>query len=242
MVTILTENTAKGCTIEVMEFSSSPQSAPESRSTSNTPIESPAQSTSKKVSGYKSFSGIVIFLVVVIGLASLLNTFVFQSYYVDGTSMEPTLQNNDRLIISKVERTFSQLSGHSDTPTRGQVVVLDSSVSPLTEAKDEQIVKRVIGLPGEHIHIENGEVTIKNPAHPHGFHPDQALGLSLDPTYLEGNTTQDFDIPADNIYVLGDNRGPGGSYDSRFFGPVEASKIVGRLWVRVFPLTALRAF
>lgn len=170
----------------------------------------------------------------------LINHFAFQSYFVQGTSMQPTLQNNDRLLVSKFERTGAMLTSQPYLPARGQIVVLDSRASPFTAVQKEELVKRVIGLPGDTVTIDGGKVIIKNPSNPYGFNVDQALGLRLDPTYADQPLT--VEVPAGQVFVLGDNRGPGGSYDSRSFGTVPVRYIEGRLWVRLFPFDRFHVF
>lgn len=187
----------------------------------------------------KSFASFLVFCAGVVIAAFLINQFVFQSYYVDGTSMTPTLQNDDRLIIDKVEHTVANAQGKSYIPKRGQVVVLDSSIVGFN-GRDEQLIKRVIGLPGDTISIHDGTVTIKNKQNPQGFDPAQQLGLQLAPTYVE--SPQEWTIEANQVFVMGDNRGENGSYDSRAFGPVEANKIVGRLWARILPFNKAQVF
>ncbi len=176
---------------------------------------------------------IVLFIVGIVVAATLINQFIFQSYYVDGTSMTPTLQNNDRLIIDKVEKTFTGLRGQHYIPKRGQIVVLDSSLVD-QYGHSEQLIKRVIGLPGETITISGGMVTVKNSQHPEGFNVDDSLGLKLEPTYANSNV--EVKVPDNQVFVLGDNRGAGGSFDSRAFGALDSSKIQGRLLARIFPL------
>lgn len=172
--------------------------------------------------------------------ATLINQFIFQSYYVDGTSMTPTLRNNDRLIIDKVERTAALATGHHYIPKRGQIVVLDSSLVD-TSGRNEQLIKRVIGLPGDTINIgSDGNVIIKNKDNPNGFNVNQSLGLNLAPTYVDSPMT--VTVPDNDVFVMGDNRAPGGSFDSRAFGPVDSNKIEGRLLVRIFPLNQTRFF
>lgn len=188
----------------------------------------------------KSILSFITFTASIFVAAFLINQFVFQSYYVEGTSMTPTLQNNDRLIISKVERTIAGIQGHSYIPERGQIVVLDSSIIGLN-GQHEQLIKRVIGLPGDHIHIEAGTVTITNTKHPDGYDVTRDLGLTnLLPTYTD--TPIDVTVPEGQVYVMGDNREQGGSYDSRSFGPIDGNQIQGRLWGRVLPLESARLY
>lgn len=188
----------------------------------------------------KSLASFLIFAVAIFVAAFLINQFIFQSYYVEGTSMTPTLQNNDRLIISKVERTIATIEGKSYIPDRGQIVVLDSSIVGLNGQK-EQLIKRVVGLPDDHIHIENGIVTITNNDHPNGYDVTKALGLTnLQQTYTDSPI--DLTVPTGQVYVMGDNRAQGGSYDSRAFGPIDGDKIQGRLWARILPLDKAQLF
>lgn len=194
----------------------------------------------RNFTGLKAFLSVALFISSIIIAAILINQFIFQSYYVDGTSMTPTLQNNDRLIIDKVERTVALASTGHYTPQRGQIVVFDS---PLIDqyGRNEQLVKRVIGLPGDTINIsENGTVTIKNSQNPNGFNANEALGLNLSPTYVD--SPLNITIPENQVFVMGDNRSPGGSFDSRSFGPIDTSKIQGRLFARIFPFNSTGFF
>lgn len=211
-----------------------PQTPPEPQMPNPTPPASTAQSDRKRLfAGAKTLASVLAFIAGIVVAAVLINQFIFQSYYVDGTSMTPTLQNNDRLIIDKVERTFTMIGGGQYLPKRGQIVVLNSSLVDQF-GRGEQLIKRVIGLPGEEVIIGNdGNVIVKNKQHPEGFNVNDSLGLSLEPTYVD--TPVDVHVPDNSVFVMGDNRGPGGSYDSRAFGPINTSKIEGRLLIRIFP-------
>ncbi len=235
--------TRKHAMILAMEGSDTPTppaAPPASKPLPESPVGSDQQSpiapitSDSRRSGIWAFSSIILFVAGVIVAATLINQFVFQSYYVDGTSMTPTLQNNDRLIIDKVERSVARAQSRAYVPTRGQIVVLDSSLIDQS-GHNEQLIKRVIGLPGEHIIIgSDGAVMIKNKDNPNGFNANDALGLHLAPAYVD--TPIDLVIPSNEVFVMGDNRGPGGSFDSRSFGPIDTSKIEGRLLARIFPL------
>lgn len=193
----------------------------------------------KRIHRLKSFVSFLCFIGGIFVAAFLINQFIFQSYYVDGTSMTPTLADQDRLIIDKVERTIAHAQGQPYIPKRGQIVVLDSSIVGLNGQR-EQLIKRVIGLPGDTIIIKDGSVTIKNVANPDGFNPEKQLGLSLKPTYVDAPL--ELTVPAGQVFVMGDNRGQNGSHDSRAFGPVESAKIEGRLWARILPLEQAKLF
>lgn len=184
-------------------------------------------------------STIALFLLAPL-IALSLTAFAFQSYQVDGQSMETTLQNNDRLIVNKIPRTISRITHHAYIPHRGDIIVFNQA--GLYDAggnQEKQLIKRVIALPGEGIKVEDGQVTVYNKQHPNGFNPDQAGIYTIAAKETPG------DVPLktlgpNELFVSGDNRG--NSEDSRYFGPINASRIVGKLTVRIFPLNNVQKF
>lgn len=189
----------------------------------------------QQLKGLASFGSFVVSIIL---LAVAINMFVFQSYYVDGTSMTPTLQPNDRLIINKLPKTWANLRGKDFNPKRGNIIVFNSPYVS-SNGTPEQLIKRVIGLPGDRVVINNGIITVYNTQHPEGFNPDEQEKLTLAPT--DGNV--DVVVPQGEIFVCGDNRVPGGSLDSRSdLGTVGEDKIVGELSLRIFPLNKMARF
>lgn len=172
-------------------------------------------------------------------IALTLTTFVFQSYEVEGPSMETTLDHHDRLIVVKTARTWSRFTGKPYIPARGDIIIfarqagIESSTS-----REKQLIKRVIALPGERVLIKDGVVTVYNKANPAGFSPDKTLpyGDVIGTTPINIDTT----VPAESVFVLGDNRT--NSLDSRTFGPIKASDIVGKLSLRILPLSKIDKF
>ncbi len=159
----------------------------------------------------------VIVIAVALLVAFLVRTFVLAHFVVDGTSMSTTLHDGDRVFVNK-------LSYRLHDPHRGDVVVLHE----IRGTTDRDLIKRVIGLPGETIEMRNCEVTID--------------GAKLDEPYLDpqvvtpGNCGGDLTptvVPADNVFVMGDNRG--GSLDSRALGPIAEGDLVGRAFVVFWP-------
>lgn len=159
-----------------------------------------------------------------------------QNYKVEGPSMQPTLNQNEYLIVNKLvylrfdpAEVFDALpfyDGETEAndryifhpPVRGEVVVFRSPRDP-----ERDFVKRVIGLPGDTVEIVNGTVYVN--------------GLQLIEPYLDqhDNTTMaPVEIEPGTVFVLGDNRGS--SNDSRSWGPVPAENLVGRAWMRFWPL------
>lgn len=179
-------------------------------------------------------------IVLAVGTAILLTAFVFQSYEVDGQSMETTLQNNDRLIVLKIERTWARITGHDYVPNRGDVVIfIKRGLLDFGVRKDKQLIKRVIALPGERVAIIDGHINVYNAAYPDGFDPDKTLGYGANIPLTPGNNAE-YTVPEGMIFVCGDNRPS--SLDSRNFGPVPVKDIVGKLGMRIFPLSKAKIF
>lgn len=161
-----------------------------------------------------------------------IQAFLLRTYQVDGQSMETTLQNNDRLVINKIPRTLARLTGHAYIPHRGDIIVFNQASLGFGSDREKQLIKRVVGLPGERVVVKDGALTIYDPAHPDGYEPDKTGLYHIDSLVTVGSA--DFTLKPGQIFVSGDNRG--NSEDSRYFGPVESSKIVGKLVLRIFPL------
>jgi len=162
-------------------------------------------------------------IVIVIIMYLLIRAFIFQPFEVDGSSMEPTLHNNEFLIVQKVTSYFHDVQ-------RGDVIVFKYPNDPSVS-----YVKRVIGLPGDKVTIANGKVTIYNAAN--------TTGLVLNEKYLSQGqltsinndfTERSWTVDQDKYFVLGDNRDH--SDDSRSWNFVPKSNIVGTVWLTVYPL------
>lgn len=208
-----------------------------------TPVQNNPAATRRPASnrseGIKSaFSTLAVLLVAPL-VAIFLTVFVFQSYQVDGESMETTLYHNDRLVVWKMPKTWSRITGHPYIPNRGDIVVFtEPGLGQFGQDPGKQLIKRVIGLPGERVVVRNHELTVYNQDHPDGFKPDEELpyGDIIKDTPIDGEWT----VGSGQIFVAGDNRG--NSLDSRTFGPVDAANIVGKLAVRVLPLDDMKRF
>lgn len=187
----------------------------------------------------KSALSTVLVLLIAPLLAFLLSSFVFQSYQVDGPSMETTLNNNDRLIVWKTPRTWARITHHQYIPNRGDIVVFaDPDLGDFGQDPGKQLIKRVIALPGERVVVKDGVVTVFNKENPQGFRPDDTLPYGDVIKSTSGE--RDLVVPKGHIYVLGDHRD--NSLDSRAFGPVDADNIVGKLALRVLPAGDMKRF
>lgn len=182
----------------------------------------------------------VWYALLALGLALFIRFFIAAPYVVSGASMEPTFDNWDYLITDRV-------SYRLETPQRGDVIVFclpGQAACSITERLSEgqfaaprTLIKRIIGLPGETI-IVNGEgVRIINEEHPQGFVIDEPY---IDPHNLGGPSGMSLTLQADEYFVLGDNRRV--SSDSRTWGILPYDDIVGRVIVRLFPLTRAGVF
>jgi signal peptidase I len=165
----------------------------------------------------------VIVLIVALGVAVLMRTFVVQTFYIPSGSMEPTLNIGDRILVDK-------LSYHLHAVHRGDIIVFAKPPDEQLAPGINDLVKRVIGLPGESISGENGQVYIN--------------GKPLaEPWLPKGVVTSNFGpvkIPKNYYFVMGDNRGF--SEDSRVFGPINGNLIVGRVVLRIWPLSHIHLF
>lgn len=216
--------------------------APSSPSTvGHSPVLPPAPSRHRgRREGLKSIISTISILLLAPILALLITAFVFQSYEVDGPSMEPTLNTRDRLIIWKGGRTWARVTKKSFIPPRGTVVVfVKRGLYDFSSDKEKQLIKRIIGLPGERVVVADGKITVYNEEHPDGFDPDATLAHGQG---LTGRTTGNVDITVgpDEIFVVGDHRD--NSLDSRSFGAVPASDIIGTLSARILPLSDMQRF
>lgn len=189
--------------------------------------------------GWQSVFSTVSILLAAPLVAVLLMIYIFQSYQVEGPSMETTLHENDRLIVWKMPRTWARITGNAYIPQRGEIVIFaEPGLEAYGRSAKKQLIKRVVGLPGDRIVINNGVVTIYNTESPEGFNPDGMVpyGEIAQPT----GGQIDMVIPEDHVFVLGDNRS--NSLDSRAFGPVHANDIVGKLSFRLFPFDKAEHF
>ncbi len=165
--------------------------------------------------------------VVVISLAIILpiRYFLIQPFYVKGASMEPTFDDREYLIID-------ELSYRMGAPLRGEVIVFRYPFDPR-----QYFIKRIIGLPGETVKIADDKVTIVNAAHLGGFVLDES-GYLVAGVMTYGDRS--YTLGPDEYFVMGDNRTS--SLDSRTFGPLPRKDIVGRVWVRGWPIDRFTVF
>lgn len=187
---------------------------------------SPESITPPQTTKQRALGGFLELLQIVLISAAIvipLRTFLVQPFYVKGQSMEPNFYDHEYLFVDK-------LTYRREQPARGDVVVIRYPRDP-----SEFFIKRVVGLPGETVEVANGKVRIYNKEHENGFILDEAY---LDQGYTQLTDTKT--LKDDEYYVMGDNRAA--SLDSRIFGPVKRSFVVGRVWIRAYPFDRWKHF
>lgn len=163
-----------------------------------------------------SFWELLRFAIIAVAIVIPIRIFIAQPFVVSGSSMVPTFEDGQYLIVD-------ELSYRLGEPERGDVVIFRYPGDP-----SKFFIKRIIGLPGETVDVDGNDVVIYNEENKDGVHLSQP--------YLRTVSDQDDHVvlASDEYYVMGDNR-PGSS-DSRSWGPVKSKFLVGRAFLRLFPL------
>ncbi len=171
-------------------------------------------------SGDHPLTEILQFSLIALLIVVPIRFFVAQPFIVSGASMESTFHSCEYLIVDQMSYYFHQ-------PTRGEVVIFK-----YPREFSKFFIKRIIGVPGDTVVIENGIVTIINEANPEGFVLEEPYAEAMPPAPKLSET-----LGEREYFVMGDNRDE--SSDSRTWGVLQQEKIVGRAWARLFPPSTL---
>jgi len=163
---------------------------------------------------------IAVTVLLAFALYWIIQTFVVQTYRVEGQSMDNTLADGQHLLIDKLTPRF-------DSYSRGDIVVLHP---PDQSESSTPYIKRVIGVAGDHVEVHDNSVWINGTEL---TEPYVAPGAKTRPL----TDVDSWDVGTDEVFVMGDNRQH--SVDSRDFGVVATSEIIGRAWLRFWPLDSL---
>lgn len=167
---------------------------------------------------------IKVFLLAIVIIVPI-RYFLVQPFFVRGASMEPNYFDEEYLVID-------ELSYRWRGPQRGEVVVFRYPKDP-----SQYFIKRIVGLPGERVEISQGQVFIYNQQYTSGVKLDESAYL---PALTRTGKTISLPLGSDEYFVLGDNRAA--SSDSREWGSLPGSAIIGRVWIRAFPLSRWNVF
>ena len=165
----------------------------------------------------------LIIVVAALAVSFVMRTYVVQTFYIPSASMEPTLQIGDRIIVSK-------LSVNLGTINRGDIVVFKAPPAEHCGEVVTDLVKRVIGLPGDYLTSKGNTIYV-------GTSPTTEVALSEPWTHTEplGTPIGNVHVPANTYFVMGDNHAD--SCDSRMWGSVPKSDIIGKVFLRIWPLS-----
>ncbi|MGE4213243.1 MAG: signal peptidase I [Anaerotignaceae bacterium] len=182
----------------------------------------------RKMKKRKEIMDWIVSLVVVIFIALIVRNFVLGTNLVKGISMEPTFEHNDYVILNKLNYRFSE-------PKRGDIVVCSYDKG----TQEENIIKRVIGTPGDVIDIETGDeyqyIVLVN-------------GEAIDESYLgenmeqKGDTEYPYTVPQGCYFVMGDNRNSSNDSRSKLIGAIPKANIEGKVIIRLMPFDRFATF
>jgi signal peptidase I len=175
-------------------------------------------STAKR-SGTRNLVEWLVVIVCALLVAVVIKTFLVQAFYIPSPSMTPTLKVDDRVLVNKLSYDLHGVH-------RGDIVVFTSP----QQTTEKDLIKRVVGLPGDTLEGRDGHVVVNG----------QALAERYLPDGVQTTTFGPVTIAPDHYWVMGDNRT--NSSDSRVFGPIPKSRIIGRAFVKVWPLGSFRFF
>lgn len=151
--------------------------------------------------------------------------FLVQPFFVRGASMEPNFHDGEYLVVDQLSYRFRE-------PKRGEVVVFK-----YPQDHSQFFIKRIIGLPGEDVRVSDGHISVRSNKYPAGVELDEAEYIA---DGIRTGGQMDVHLGPDEYFVLGDNR-PASS-DSRSWGAVSRDEIIGRTWIRAWPLDRILLF
>ncbi len=178
-------------------------------------VQENLEKENKKNSFWELFRFVLIAIVIVIPI----RIFIAQPFVVSGSSMYPTFENKEYLIVDEI-------SYRINNPKRNDVVVFK-----YPNDTKKFFIKRIIGLPNETVKIEQNQITIINEENPDGF--------KLEQSFIKENWSSDiiFELKKDEYFVMGDNRNQ--SSDSRYWGAVPEKLLIGKAFLRLLPLNKI---
>jgi signal peptidase I len=192
---------------------------------------SPSESTHQLASTVREIVSFVRSILIIICVYVVIRGFIMQPFVVQGSSMEETFQSGDYLIVDELSYRFT-------APSRGDVVVFKADFISQGNRR-EYYIKRIVGLPGDRVQVQNGGIKITNRESPEGFTLMEDEYLEINERTLQGQFS-DVRLGENEYFVLGDNRD--NSSDSRFWGVLKREYIVGKPLIRLFPFKNITVY
>jgi signal peptidase I len=188
-----------------------------------------AEEETESDKGRRRLQSSLEWVAVVIGalvVALVVKTFLFQAFYIPSASMEPTLEKGDRVLVNKISYDLHDVN-------RGDVIVFELDPEDVGPDGIKDLIKRVVGLPGDVIESRDGVVYVNDRALEEPYLADGTI--TGDPNDSRNPAIERQTVPDGHVFVLGDNRS--NSADSRYpyRGPISIDTIVGRAFVLVWP-------
>lgn len=181
--------------------------------------------------GLKVIREWVVVVGVALGIALLVRGFLLQQFYISGPSMESTMFQDNRVLVNKLSYRLHDIG-------RGDVVVFDRITTDGEVIQHDDLIKRVIGLPGETIEIHECVVFINGKMLPEPYLNDYDIQQVNLEDRCRVPELEPIKVSEDHIFVMGDNRPQ--SFDSRMFGEIETELVVGRAFSLIWPLSNAR--
>lgn len=157
-------------------------------------------------------------LAIAVLIALLVRQYILAFYVVDGSSMLPTLKDGQMVVVNK-------LAYRLGSPGRGDVAVFETEKTQIGATDKKVLIKRIIAIPGDTIEVRAGKVILN--------------GETLTEDYVDALAEHDIEpltVGPDTIFVMGDNRAPRQSWDSREFGPIPADSFLGKAVLVIYPV------
>lgn len=193
---------------------------------STSDLDVTGEQTQNRGSGLWAVAEWILVVVIAISAAFLIRTFMFQQYYIDGPSMQTTLMPRERVLVNKMSYRLHDVN-------RGDVIVFDR----VQGNNHDDLIKRVIGLPGETVEIRDCVVFVDGRLLEEPYlDPLQVAQTDLRQRCGDYVDMEPRSVPDDHVLVMGDNRVQ--SFDGRAFGPIPIDKIRGRAFVAIWPSSA----
>ncbi|NLX64028.1 MAG: signal peptidase I [Clostridiaceae bacterium] len=171
---------------------------------------------------FGKIKSLILFIIIAVSIGLTVADFIGRPGIIVGSSMSPTLRDGDVVIFESITPRFGKIE-------QGDIVSL--RIPEILGGKNRKFaVKRVIATENQHIEIRDGKVFVDGLV----LIEDYANNVE---TQIDNTLYSDMIVPEGCVYVIGDNRLPEESYDSRAFGPIKEDRITGKCWIRIYPFT-----